>query len=94
MVTIIHILILNKDGQVIERRTVISIHYNCVTNWWGFGSLLVFAWHLWIYDLTRENVENTKAAQLFYRFAVLQEKNNSMQNCIWILAIKGQTSPL
>jgi hypothetical protein len=31
---------------------------------------------------------------LFYRFAVLQEKNNSMQNWIWILAIKGQTSPL
>ena len=47
-----------------------------------------------LYDLTRENVENTKAAQLFYRFAVLQEKNNSMQNWIWILAIKGQTSPL
>jgi hypothetical protein len=59
--------------------------------WFFVGICLTF---MNLYDLTRENVENTKAAQLFYRFAVLQEKNNSMQNCIWILAIKGQTSPL
>ena len=59
--------------------------------WFFVGICLTF---INLYDLTRENVENIKATQLFYRFAVLQEKNNSMQNWIWILAIKGQTSPL
>jgi hypothetical protein len=43
--------------------------------WFFVGICLTF---MNLYDLTRENVENT--AQLFYRFAVLQEKNNSMQN--------------
>jgi hypothetical protein len=45
--------------------------------WFFVGICLTF---INLYDLTRENVENIKATQLFYRFAVLQEKNNSMQN--------------